>query len=155
MVRAILADQKTETRRPVKPQPNWNHKDEKPEEIMCPYGEPGDILWARETFTGDEWCGFAYRANGTKLPIDCGEISFTKWKPSIFMPRVACRIFLKIKVIRVERLAEITRAGIEAEGFNSPDDFIELWEGLHKKDGMTFFYNPWVWVITFNRTKAP
>jgi len=79
MVRAILTDQKTETRRIIAPQPGeeWNgleirchfynptaidrHGEEYPgEEIFgfadtdsgwkCPYGAPGDRLWIREGF---------------------------------------------------------------------------------------------------------
>jgi len=38
------------------------------------------------------------------------------WKPSIFMPKRACRIFLKIKSIRVERLNEITHWDSISEG---------------------------------------
>src|SRR6185312_11852502 len=63
MVRAILERRQTQTRRPVKPQPrglvrdktasmasifHWPHG--KPQEIVCPYGVPGDRLWVRETF---------------------------------------------------------------------------------------------------------
>ncbi len=72
MVRAILDDRKTQTRRIVKPQPtqplaghviystdekqsgtwrfatNDNHEGEY---RRCPYGLPGDRLWVRETFT--------------------------------------------------------------------------------------------------------
>lgn len=54
MVRAILAGTKTQTRRPVKPQPfeggrpeHWSIS-EFPQ--FCPYGQPGDHLWVRETF---------------------------------------------------------------------------------------------------------
>ena len=74
MVRAILAGKKTQTRRIVKPQPEWTkgawywrhprynnglgihyfHTDaESAAEKMasvCPYGIPGDRLWVRETW---------------------------------------------------------------------------------------------------------
>jgi hypothetical protein len=79
MVRAILAGQKTQTRRVVKPQPGWITLNKKgfaagrlaedvpsvivwsqPEsegspskQIACPYGQPGDRLWVREAFSGD------------------------------------------------------------------------------------------------------
>lgn len=82
MVRAILDNRKTQTRRPIKPQPtnlpegaycdpyNKNHehftfwtKDNKmilgsggniknTAHWRCPYGKPGDRLWVRESF----WC---------------------------------------------------------------------------------------------------
>lgn len=68
MVRALLADMKTQTRRVVKMHPDCHTSDdftptrdgmdlyceECPEEgtlgITCPYGQPGDHLWVRETF---------------------------------------------------------------------------------------------------------
>lgn len=59
MVRAILEGRKTQTRRVIKPQPDnvrnsvfvksgfeTNHG----YEIKCPYGQPGDRLWVRETW---------------------------------------------------------------------------------------------------------
>lgn len=68
MIRALLEGRKTQTRRPVKPQPiygdalgafpcwQFQHKGERwiypnaREEILtfCPYGQPGDLLWVRE-----------------------------------------------------------------------------------------------------------
>lgn len=62
MVRALLKDRKTQTRRIVKPQPTGMYRadyeirsDPYPyfvidgKEIRCPYGSPGDRLWVRET----------------------------------------------------------------------------------------------------------
>lgn len=55
MVRAILEGRKTQTRRVIKP--NWSRcldlddpEDRNKAEKLCPYGEPGDRLWVRETF---------------------------------------------------------------------------------------------------------
>jgi len=74
MVRAILAGTKTQTRRVVKPSPEWTepgtawkfsedghsgpgwyaYNEDYPEEgalfYRCPYGQPGDRLWVREKF---------------------------------------------------------------------------------------------------------
>ncbi len=62
MVQAILAGNKTQTRRIVKPQPEGQLIDVKmgyysvhPEDlkapyVKCPYGEVGDVLWVRETW---------------------------------------------------------------------------------------------------------
>ena len=71
MVRAILEDRKTQTRRVVKPQPNirtdWIHCEPDPRhytvdkdgviaycaKVKCPYGHLGDRLWVRETWHQD------------------------------------------------------------------------------------------------------
>jgi len=69
MVRATLDGSKTQTRRLVKPQPDHFHRDiigkQEPydqadwdrlipqfgeKEISCPYGQPGNWLWVRETW---------------------------------------------------------------------------------------------------------
>ncbi|ESA38518.1 hypothetical protein N836_31760 [Leptolyngbya sp. Heron Island J] len=87
-----------------------------------------------------------------------------KWRPSIFMPRAACRLKLRITDVRMERLHEITAAqciaeGIEiersintacgeAEAFNK---FIELWDGINSARGYSFESNPYVWVVEFER----
>jgi hypothetical protein len=88
MVRAILDGRKTQTRRPIKPQPKgrgdyWDLYDGGPEWALwlrdnrmseprtwcCPYGAPGDRLWVRETHaivTGhasDDYPKIHYKAN--------------------------------------------------------------------------------------------
>jgi len=66
MVRAILEGRKTQTRRPIKPQPpnakdqqvwpnkdgGWSYwiNDSVWQDIKCPYGRRGDRLWVRETW---------------------------------------------------------------------------------------------------------
>lgn len=105
----------------------------------CPYGQPGDRLWVRET-----WCGeidghtsqliynedgntykCLYRADGQHVVLDDGD-GFTKtnkdgseaspWKPSIHMPRWASRITLEITGVRIERLHAISEDDCWAEG---------------------------------------
>lgn len=82
--------------------------------IKCPYGKAGDVLWVRETFTpSNATIGnkFFYKAD------DNGALDLTgSWKPSIFMPKEACRLFLKITSIRVETLHKITNEDALAEG---------------------------------------
>jgi hypothetical protein len=79
MVRAILAGTKTQTRRAVKPSPEWTepgtawkfsedghsgpgwyaYNEDYPEEgalfYRCPYGQPGDLLWVREAWQYYNW----------------------------------------------------------------------------------------------------
>ncbi|EAZ4876745.1 hypothetical protein CBX33_12140 [Salmonella enterica] len=84
MVRAILDGRKTQTRRPVKPQPeltqksgfSWNgvvygagsndrETNRNFAHVKCPFGKPGDRIWVRETFSciGNE-DGHPVDANG-------------------------------------------------------------------------------------------
>lgn len=136
MVRALLNGTKTQTRRVVKPQPvelpdfnrgrlsynvrgsvyrAWNPAVMDP---RCPYGQRGDRLWVRETWTqacvhprqGDE---VFYRADGEVAP------EFEPWIPSIHMFRWASRILLEIVSVRVERLQDISEADAMAEGLTA------------------------------------
>ena len=135
MVRAILDGRKTQTRRVVKFLPGTTgHKPElrTPEWpiLFCPTGikrpryKIGDILWVRETWgfdTGDDdeygTGSFVYKANN-------GEESPHGWHPSIHMPRVAARLFLRVADVRVERVQEISEADAVAEGITRMFDYL-------------------------------
>ncbi len=144
MVRAILAGQKTVTRRLVKPQPpagcdrvtlmplsteaSW-HNDASREKhpaprkrdgdawMRCPYGSPGDRLWVRETWRADDYddAGTIYVAD---LPAELFEEAgdLVKWRPSIHMPRNRSRLTLAVEEVRVERLHAIDEADAVREG---------------------------------------
>ena len=123
MVRALRAGTKTQTRRVVKDR----HIDAAPPACFfqwlrerCPYGQPGDRLWVRETWAygvhalaaeRDEDGPFVYAADGTVQGRLCD-----RWRPSIHMPRAASRILLEITAVRVELLQDISDNDIEAEG---------------------------------------
>ena len=171
MVRAILEGRKTQTRRIVKCQfvektdpgvaPYWRILDHPnkhdgggtpigPHVIgMCPYGQPGDRLWVRETFSamGDKTqhaYPVFYKAD---RPSDTGG-----WTPSIHMPRWASRILLEVTNIRVERLNDISADDAMAEGMAWDDsvyDYSRLWEKLNGAG--SWAANPWVWVVEFKR----
>jgi hypothetical protein len=171
MVRALLDGRKTMTRRIVKGnvienghghcqilRPNGHYQ-----ELVCPYGQPGDRLWVRERIS-------------KPLPLDVESKCFTgyyfagdeerkiKWIPSIHMPRWASRITLEVTSVRVERLQEITEADAKAEGVTKPSDhplcvgdcrtaysrFKELWDRINAERAV-WESNPWVWVVTFKR----
>ena len=152
MVRATLEGRKTMTRRVVKPQPkyaehpfqvsgdqsmNWyqsnpdypRHGNMMSYTWKCPYGQPGDRLWVRETWTTkdeiwDDDKAEAFMVNAAVDPSMLiyradGEVK-RRWRPSIFMPRWASRINLEVVNVRVERLLEITTRDIIREGYPVP-----------------------------------
>lgn len=142
MVQAILAGNKTQTRRVVKPQPNVieaiydGTSDLSSNEIhhflehtnggkpiekyynvgKCPYGKVGDRLWVRETYC------LGVKDNGEDVTIYKASVDdkFNEfrglWRPSIFMPRKYSRILLEITGVRVERLHDISKQDALAEG---------------------------------------
>lgn len=156
---------------------DWSHGTS--ERLFCPYGEPSDRLWVKETFQTVAWGKVVkpekirawieannfsngvvyYRAGG----VDYDHI----WRPSIFMPRWASRITLEITNIRVERLQEISEGDAIAEGVET------IMGGFYKNYGggeiagvadattsyMTLWdsingnwnANPWVWIIDFKK----
>lgn len=140
MVRAILDDRKTKTRRLVKEDKRgqWvavnnarNHEygasvpcylhrevsvDDKSRNIMYPKYDVGDILWVRETWGKDENGEYVYRTNYGTTEDDSFPPSMFKWKPSIHMPRKAARIFLRVTNVSVERLQDINEEDALKEG---------------------------------------
>lgn len=178
MVRAILDGRKTMTRRVVKHPPFDPSDDGLDTEILvnnikCPYGQPGDRLWVRETWSpwADESTKYAARSQEPALycadyktgapSLDIG--GDYKWHPSIYMPRWASRITLDIVAVRVERLQEISVDDVIAEGILRSDiddrmrdsydrwQFRQLWDSINAKRGYSWDLNPWVWVIGFTR----
>lgn len=134
MVRAILDERKTCTRRILKhdvetilnspyhkAHPEVENKQIISKLCQPPY-QPGDILYVRET-----WCGlpvneaghmrghtiYYYKADGELRPKGWRDT----WHPSIHMPKEAARIWLKVTDVRVERLQEIDEDGVWDEGF--------------------------------------
>lgn len=179
MVRALLNCTKSQTRRVVKDNegPNLPSEIQEERELLgkpyCPYGQPGDRLYVRETWQHsnypygplDKGCSIFYRADYWDDPHGMdGERSpegkYRDWKPSIHMPRWASRILLEIVSVRVERLQDISEADALAEGvspdmglcWQSGDDtprgmFGELWESINGPG--SWDANPWVWVVEF------
>lgn len=149
--------------------------------------EPGDILYVRETWQ----CWRAHRyeatadirfraggddvrlqfANGNTDSIDRLDYDTfvhkwfshnREWKPSLFMPKVAARIWLKVTDVRVERLQDMTDDDAEAEGCfdytSTALGFFDVWDSTIKKSDLDRYgwnANPWVWVIKFERCEKP
>ncbi len=158
MVRAILDGKKSQTRRVINPAPKMvTDKAVKPWDgdactllrlleqtgKSCPYGQPGDRLWVRETCRADELPsgldGVRYLADDSFISIDNTEQAAEKWGelacygmkksgfaecrsvPSIHMPRWASRILLEVTAVRVERLQDISEDDAQAEGARECD----------------------------------
>ena len=198
MVRAILEGRKTVTRRPLNarslklidygaqagechylPDSGPLH----PNSVQyytdfCPYGQPGDRLWVRETTkadysTHDGVVLSLYAADNEPVLYwdeDDGDPiqAVSHWdyprdfRPSIHMKRSACRLLLEITAVRVERLQDINDEQAIAEGIDvhpsgfygngcisAGGAFLELWESINGAGSWNT--NPWVWVIEFKR----
>lgn len=124
----------------------------------CPF-IVGQVLWIRETWR-DGSDGIEYRANDV-------DPNLLKWRPSIFMPRIASRITLEVTGVRVQRLQEITNDDALAEGVdvsayhaNGAEAirktsgilaYMDVWESINGGRGFGWSTNPWIWVVEFKR----
>ena len=160
--------------------------------IPCPHGEAGHTLWVRETWrvmdtygldaqihydatndrrwvtardtatrTAKEW--IAYLRESEELgAAKYGRLH--RGRPSIHMPRWACRLQLDVASVGVERVQMISEPDAVAEGIMGthfapePDAarerFRELWDSINAARGFSWASNPWVWVIRFGRCDA-
>lgn len=162
MVRALLDGTKTQTRRVVKwrdlasglnlgfsglsaqqmpagwvlESPSRTSSEWRCAPTPCPYGQPGDRLWVRETHAPQADCWGSWerwlRGAGGEAPIlhygadfkpfqnDNGFVIrkpfIERWRPSIHMPRWASRIDLEVTSVCVERLQDISASDAKAEG---------------------------------------
>jgi hypothetical protein len=147
----------------------------------CPYGEPGDLLWVRETWS-------VHHAFDADAPRDLAGSEVVRYsaggegweqarvRASIHMPRWASRLTLRVTDVRVERICDITPTDALAEGcgrrpcascneggcddclgegwISEVDVFRELWDSINGKR-TPWESNPWVWCISFERVEAP
>lgn len=136
--------------------------------ITCPYGQPGDRLWVRETWGYNP--DHPGRIGSICYRADPGhQHDGISWKPSIHMRREASRITLEITAVRVERLQDISEADALAEGiarhadgsgFHTEDgrhysadpseSFASLWESINGPG--SWDANPLAWVVEFKRS---
>lgn len=199
MVRAILDGRKTQTRRIVKlphnnPLGKWEPTTVGGENggrtaagetvplqaaiwhtrtgdgLFSPHGQPGDRLWVRETWGyNPDFPGMDSRACYRADPGH--KYDGIKWKPSIHMPRAACRLMLEITGVRAERLNDCSESDAAAEGAlpicagaapcidqqarhygeepTAVSAFASLWNSINGAGAWAD--NPWVWVIEFRR----
>ena len=178
MIKALLDGSKNQTRRIVKHGMDISQmtfagfredqvyfKDEKGLWGMKFTTNVGDVIWCRETFNTRDG-EFVYKASPelfkqtkwykeidrvfklssleTPEPENC-----IKWKPSLFMPKQACRLFLEVTNIRVERLNDISESDAVAEGI------INDTPSLPDEDSVWRDYNPPKWEILVKGLASP
>jgi len=136
--------------------------------VRCPY-VPGDLLYIREAC----WMWGAWRKNGLttrgrqrwrfkprgeRVVYECPTVTAkrdgsTGWvyRHERYMPKKYARTWVEITDVRVELLCCISREDAQSEGFDSVEDFARLWDTLHRKDGLIWQTNPWIWVVTFRQ----
>ena len=151
--------------------------------LPCPYGKPGDRLWVRESGWerpertakmmregADTWPRFAYVADSWS---EDDHADFKRWgfkrRPSIHMPRWACRLVLPLVSVRVERVQSITETDARAEGLRRTENgwtdgatgddvtsaraaFQELWASIYGQEAWDS--NPWVWVAEWKEIEV-
>jgi hypothetical protein len=176
MVRAILHGTKTQTRRVVLPQPcnpatfgvspiwgsgvrdgafyihaAFNHGGVRVDELLrCPWGQPSDRLWVRETHALEEdESRVVYAADREARHFNCtrdqigdpfylwSDYAPVRWRPSIFFPRWAARLTPELTGVRVERVQSISEEDAIAEGLSRcSKDFGRTWKwGVADRDG--------------------
>lgn len=150
--------------------------------LFKPLAQIGDILWVRETWSlvpksaYSKELLFPYTDSSNIIYKASFDRAFSSpWKPSIHMPKIAARIFLKVTGVRIERLQDISEKDAIAEGikvievdeayfdyeFNGENgsyatargSFNSLWCKINGKDSWSS--NPWVWVYEFERVDKP
>jgi len=177
MIQAILNGTKTQTRRVAKRTAAGHVKETGGHRrwhiadfdayLACPYGQPGDRLWVRET-----WAAPHSEDGRPPRAIQCDQMRIhylasesrggLVWRPSIHMPRWSSRITLQVTAVRVERLQNISEADAMAEGVKNSlhltggrfarENFEHLWWTINGEG--SWEANPWVWVVEFKRLEA-
>jgi len=170
-----------------KPLGGFVWQQEEPCRFPTPYGQPGDRLWVRETFIHEwpdmdrpededeyrRWIVPHYAATDPKPDlVDQNTERPIGWRPSIYMPRWACRLELELTEVRVQRLQDISEEDATAEGADHELAFLEgltggaswpergnrmwfraLWDSLNAERGYGWNANPFVWALTVKRAQ--
>ncbi|SHK93399.1 hypothetical protein SAMN05444266_101636 [Chitinophaga jiangningensis] len=87
--------------------------------IECPFGQPGDILWVRETLQQVTAGILEYQDGSLVKAVPegyCYQAGQRCKVPSIHMPKWAARIWLQVLDVRVERLHQISDQDAIGEG---------------------------------------
>lgn len=149
---------------------------------QCPYGEPGDRIWVRETWNHSNYplgpaqpgCSIFYRGDYLDDPLGpdlerSRDGIRRKWLSPLHLFRWASRTVGDLTAVKVERVQDISEADILAEGMTV--DRVAKWCGVPWSDMPTLFdawrvywtmlhgresweANPWVWSLHFQKIDA-
>ncbi len=173
MVRAVLRGQKTQTRR-LHTTPKYaagdvlwvretwrpTHWDRDFEQVWIEHQESGTFilaksfdLWPDSARCESVWENLSIHCKEAGVPIDpdgnflwpADGTSPVKWRPSIFMPKAACRLWLKVTDVRQEKLQDITEEDAIAEGIEN-----EFWEDGEPQSAVWWNYLDKVWDATLS-----
>ena len=125
--------------------------------------KPGDLIYVKETWAEripgcESQNGITYRADHIDKKGD-GPANPIKWKPCMFMPKWASRLWLQCTATWTERIWDITEDSAVAEGMTGSktstprEDYELLWDQINAKRGPEYRWmaNPPVRVIGFRR----
>lgn len=115
---------------------------------------------------GRYWHQPHYRATDPMPELDIGREDGepgVRWRPAIHMPRWASRLTLSVTDVRVQRLQDISKDDVIAEGIKDREGhplsevvagwhepFAQLWDSINgKKPGRSWKDDPWVVAVSF------
>jgi hypothetical protein len=185
MVRAILAGNKTQTRRVIVPQPpagydsprRWFHAptgrsgflwwppggDLHRGYLAYPPYQIGDLLWVREAWGRFRQSGaLCWKADD---PHALG--SSNHWRSPMHLHRENARLWLEVTDVRLQHVQDISEEDAIAEGVErsegdrylpGPCDYARwaFFELWNQIHGSgAWDKNPWVWVYTFKQVEKP
>lgn len=160
--------EKTQSRRPLKPQPNEAHTIDHIAGIWKPKYKKGEVIYVKETFAyiwpsdvpmPKEECKIEYKGEtGNKYPGDWpedeakGNPDAPKWTPSIHMPQWAARTHLSIRDVRIEHIQDISEEDCLKEGLNEKGTkrWVELGWDSNDAHGREFSL---LWDSIYGKTK--
>ena len=149
-------------------------------EVHCPLGQKGDLLYIQEA-----WSTIGATSQDIILKRLTPEGLFTDrnkakaWQPPGTMPKVAARIWVKVRDVRLQRVQSLTKDQFKAEGpYPVPEQdqpglapayvdhlrkgqvcygariaFQQWWKAFYSKK--SFEKNVWVWVVSFEPVESP
>jgi hypothetical protein len=145
---------------------------------VSPKAKKGTILWIRETWQVTHWehptsenYGYIHKSTENGLEWQNNTENWT-WKSSIFMPKQACKLFLEVTNVKLERLQDITaedalKEGVKQYNKNTFEDYEDanmfvdsakksfktLWQSINGPK--SWDNNPFVFVYQFKKVDKP